>query len=65
MNKKLYKYEGEVYSFENCICRFWSGQTYASSESKARSNLAYQFKKANNYLPTMKITLPGKIEEVI
>lgn len=64
MEKRLYRYEGEVFSFENCIERYWSGQTYAPSESKARSNLAYQFKKARGFISSMKITLPGKLVEV-
>nr|DAH20435.1 MAG TPA: hypothetical protein [Bacteriophage sp.] len=37
------------------------GSTYAPSERKARSNLAYQFKRDNNRLPNTKISLPGKI----
>ncbi len=37
------------------------GSTYAASEKKAKSNLAYQFKKNNNRMPASKITLPGEL----
>ena len=33
----------------------------ALTESKAKTNLAYQFKKKYNMAPAEKITLPGKI----
>lgn len=58
---KLYSYDGPVMEFDICIVRNWKGSTYASSEKKARSNLAYQFKKKNNKLPNANITLPGRI----
>ena len=59
-----YIYEGPVMEFDICIADHWKGETIASSESKARSNLTYQFKKMNNRMPGTKITLPGKIMEV-
>ena len=34
----------------------------AISEKKARCNLAFQFKKQNNYIANSKINLPGKIQ---
>ncbi len=56
-----YTYDGPVMEFDNCVAKRWSGSTYAVSEGKARSNLAYQFKKKNNLLPGTRITLPGKL----
>lgn len=40
-----YMYDGPVMNFGTCISDRWHGTTYAVSEKKARSNLAYQFKK--------------------
>ena len=57
----LYSYDGPVLEFERIIANHWRAQTYAVSEAKARSNLAYQFKKSNGKVPRTKITLPGKI----
>ena len=56
-----YIYEGPVMRFENCIANKWRGETIATSEIKARSNLIYQFKKQNKLEPNSKITLPKKI----
>lgn len=57
----LYSYNGPVLEFDRCIVNRWNGQTYATSESKARSNLAFQFKRETGRLPRTKITLHGKI----
>jgi hypothetical protein len=57
----LYSYNGPVLEFEKIVTNCWSGQTYAVSEAKARSNLAFQFKRENGKVPRTKITLPGKI----
>lgn len=57
----LYTYDGPVMEFDNCVANHWTASTCAISEKKARSNLAYQFKKKNNRLPGTKIALPGKI----
>ena len=57
----LYLYDGPVMEFGRCIANHWSASTYAVSESKARSNLAYQFKKKNNRIAGSNISLPGKI----
>ena len=59
-----YMYDGPVMEFENCIVSRWCGSTYAVSEKKARSNLAYQFKKNNNRITGSRITLPGKVKMV-
>lgn len=57
----LYSYAGPVLEFDKIVTNNWYGQTYAVSEAKARSNLAYQFKRENGKVPRTKITLPGKI----
>lgn len=59
-----YYYDGPVKEFNTCIAKSWQGTTHAVSEKKARSNLAYQFKKEYGKGPNTKITLPGKIELV-
>lgn len=56
-----YSYDGPVMEFDTCVARRWKASTYAVSEKKARSNLIYRFKKENNRLPNMRITLPGKV----
>ena len=58
---KQYTYDGPVMEFGKCIANRWQASTSATSEAKARSNLAYQFKRDNNRMPNTKITLPGKI----
>ena len=59
MNK--YAYDGPVLEFGRCICDKWITETIAVSEAKAKSNLAYQFKKKYGKAATSKISLPGKI----
>lgn len=56
-----YVYEGPVVEFGVCIDRHWRGETIAETETKARSNLQYQFKKKHGKTATAKIELPGKI----
>ena len=57
----LYSYDGPVLEFNKIVTNRWYGKTYAVSESKARTNLAYQFKKETGRVPRTKITLPGKV----
>ena len=57
----LYSYSGPVLEFDRVVTNNWQAQTTATSEAKARANLAYQFKKINGKVPRTKITLPGKI----
>ena len=57
----LYSYNGPVLEFGKIIANSWSAQTRATSEAKARSNLAYQFKEDYGKVPQSKITLPGKV----
>lgn len=56
-----YYYDGPVMVFDTCVTDHWKGETMATSEKKAKSNLAYQFKKSTNRMTATKVTLPGKI----
>ena len=56
-----YMYDGPVMEFDTCIMNRWKGSTYAESEKKAKSNLAYQFRKKTNRISSTRITLPGKV----
>lgn len=62
MNK--YFYEGPVMEFDRIITEKWRGETYAVSERKARSNLAYQFKQKHGRMPSSKISIPGEIIKI-
>ena len=58
---KLYSYTGPVTMFGRCVANYWKGETYASSEKKAKSNLIFQYKQQNGLLPASKVNLPGKL----
>lgn len=58
---KLYSYDGPVYEFERIVDNHWKASTMAVSESKARCNLAYQFKVETGRAPRSMITVPGKL----
>lgn len=58
----LYSYEGPVLEFDKIVTNRWKAETYAVSEAKARTNLAYQFKIETGRVPRTKITLPGKMK---
>ena len=62
--RHTYVYEGPVMEFDRCVANKWKGETIATSESKARSNLTYQFKKTTNRVPGTRIILPGKIKVI-
>ena len=57
----LYSYTGSVTMFDRCVANCWKGETYASSEKKAKSNLIFQYKQQNDLLPASKVNLPGKL----
>lgn len=61
MEGRYYGYSGPVMEFDRCITNKWTGETYAVSPAKARSNLIYQFKKQHNRNARTRITLPGKV----
>ena len=54
-------YDGPVMEFNLCVYNHWKGRTMAPTEAKAKSNLAYQYKKEHNKTPATKISLPGKL----
>jgi len=58
---KYYIYKGPVLEFDRCVANNWYGKTKAPTEAKAKSNLAYQYKKATGKLGRTRITLPGKV----
>lgn len=58
---KTYFYNGPVLEFDRIIANKWSGSTTATSEKKARCNLAYQFKMEYGRVARSKITIPGKL----
>lgn len=55
--KRKYIYEGTVLVFGTCVATNWHGETYATTPSKAKSNLIYQYKKQNGYSATAKVDL--------
>ena len=59
-----YTYNGPVYEFDRLVVDRWSGETYAPTEARARTNLAYQFKKQSNRSPRTKISVPGELIEI-
>jgi hypothetical protein len=61
---KRYSYKGPVCEFDRVIASMWTAETFAPSEKKALSNLAFQYKRDNNKIKTAKITLPGKLTVV-
>lgn len=59
-----YEYNGPVMEFNRLLANRWYGETTAVSPGKAKSNLAYRFKRYNNRSSDAKITLPGEIKLV-
>lgn len=59
-----YSYCGPVFSFDVCIVNKWEATTRAPTESKARSNLVYRYKREHGLTPTAKISLPGNLTQI-
>ena len=59
-----YSYTGPVLHFDTCVMSKWSAETYAPTENKARSNLAYRFKNEFGYASNARIILPGKLIKI-
>ena len=59
-----YVYDGPVLVFDTLVADRWKGETMAPNARKARSNLSYQFKKQNNRMPGVNVTLPGEVKMV-
>ena len=66
MEKEYHKYiyDGPVMEFDRLIDNHWYGETCAPTEKKAKTNLAYQYKKETNRIAGTRITLPGELEMV-
>lgn len=64
MKLRLWEYNGPVMAFENVIDRNFKAKTQATSEAKAKANLAFRYKKSHGLMPGAKITLPGKLSLV-
>lgn len=62
---KQYTYNGPVMEFDRCIMNNFKASTFAFSKQKALSNLAYQFKRQHNKAPGTRISLPGKLVQVV
>lgn len=58
--KRYYHYEGPVVAFGKVISNRWKSKTIATSEKKALNNLANQFKKEANLLPSARVNLVEK-----
>lgn len=58
-----YLYDGPVMVFGKFVGN-WRGETIATSEKKAKSNLAYQFKKQNNRAANTVIDFPNKLKVI-
>ena len=56
-----YVYNGPVMEFDKCVANRWQASTYATSERKAKANLAIKYKKQTGRSPKSKISLPGKV----
>jgi hypothetical protein len=61
MQYKKYEYNGPVYEFDRIIAERWNATTVATSEAKARANLAYQYKKTHGKTANTRISCPGKL----
>lgn len=57
-----YVYDGPVMEFGNCVSKRWSGETFAESEKKARSNLSFRWKREHGRSAGCKITLSGNVK---
>ena len=60
--KKLYTYKGPVFLWDTLHSAKFEAETYAESEAKARSNMAYQYKKKYDLANTVKVRLTGRIK---
>ena len=61
MKKHHYYYNGPVKIFDRFVSDHWESETVAVSETKARSNLSYRYKKLHNLTASTRVTLPGEI----
>jgi len=57
---RLYEYQGAVLIFDRVVADNFRAQTRAASAAKARSNIAYQFRKAANIAEHIPVKLTGE-----
>lgn len=62
--QKLYKYEGPVMKFDQCLDHCYRGSTYASSAAQAINYLSWRYKKDHNMASNTKLSLTGKIVQI-
>lgn len=60
MPQKHFRYNGQVIQFGRSL-GYFQADTWATSAAKARSNILYQFKKANNMMPSCKLELEAEV----
>lgn len=60
---KKYLYSGPVLEFDRLVEERWSGETFAPSAGKAKSNLVFQWKRRNNRTKNSRVSLPGELKE--
>jgi hypothetical protein len=65
MKKKQYQFKGAVLEFDKIIDDRWVATTWAISPKQAKSNLLYRYKQETNRAIGSKLSLEGKITEVV
>ena len=58
--RRLYRYEGAVLIFDRVVAHNYHAQTLASSVAKARSNIAYQYRRKANIADHIPVKLTGE-----
>lgn len=58
-----YLYDGPVMVFGKFVGN-WRGETFAHSEDKAKSNLAFQFRKQNNRASNTVVEFPNELKVI-
>ena len=58
--KRLYEYQGAVLIFDRIVDYNYRAQTRARSAAKARSNIAYQYRKDANIADHIPVELSGE-----
>lgn len=56
-----YAYNGPVMEFSRCVQDHFKAETIAATPEKAKSNLAYQWKKKSNRVSGSRVSLPGTL----
>lgn len=62
--KNKYRYIGPVSSFDKLIAERIVMETTATSPDKARSNIAFRYKKQHHIMSNAQIELPGTITKM-